>query len=87
MNLLKAVGPRLLGLSVPHLLKTFHKWKSQPTGQSPREVRNKSLMPPRWNAGHPTWFRVRLPAVPDQARGGIDELIVKTVIPLLATPN
>ena len=61
-------------------LETF---EGKPTG----EVGNKSLMLSRWDAGQPSWYRIGPPAIPDQARGCLDKLTVKTVIPLFATSH
>ena len=84
---MEAIGPRLLGLSVFHLLKTFDEWKSQPTGDSSREVGNKSLLPLRRDASQPARHRVRLPASANQIRGDFDKPIVKMVIALFSLPD
>src|SRR5206468_2115889 len=50
LRLLKTVGTSLLGFSIPDLADTLHEWEPQAACESPREVRDKSLVLSRGNA-------------------------------------
>src|ERR1035438_1915500 len=82
-RLLAAVGHRLLLRTVVGLLYYTIKRQIQRGGKPARKVWHQVWMPPRRNARHPSWRRLRRP-LPNEIRTGVYKIVGKAAIPILS---